>query len=358
MKKDEKDKKQKMRTSTLHEAVGLAEATIDEESRMVRGVTIIAPGWSANRRYYPADVLAEAMPLFDGAKAYADHPSKGDIKNRPERSIHDLVGWYEEVRADDAGRMRADLFVEDDRVWPKVKAAVEKKPDYVGISINAVGLTAKGEAEGQKGIIVEAITHVTSGDVVTTPAAGGGFEQMMASDDGMARAILKTVSLEEIRETRPDFERALLKEFRTPRDNAALKEAKEEVKTLAEQHRTARGELQAAKAQIAQFLKERAVDRLLANRHLPDAWKAQLRADLLAAEMGEWVAMLEGELAKVQTVKGKVHVHGAGRPAPPPAPTEKPAPRRSILGGELNESSPRPDESYTQFERRVRATGE
>ena len=347
----------KLRTSTLHEVVRLTEAELDEDARTVKGATIIVPGWSANGRYYPPGVLADAVPLFEGAKAYADHPSKADLKARPERSIHDLAGWYENVRIDDAGRMRGELIVEDARIWSKVQAAVTRNPNYLGISINAVGYTVKGEAEGKKGIVVESITHATSGDIVTSPAAGGGFDNLMASDDGMVTAILENVSLDEVRQTRPDLIKALQREWKTPRDSNALIEAKKRNKELAEQNRTDRERLVELGQRLEGLRKEVDVDRLLANRHLPDAWKAQLRAELLNAEISKWPSIVEAEMAKVQTVKPRVTVTGAGRPAAPAPLSAKPAsprnPVANLLGVALDESAPHPDEPFHEWQRRV-----
>jgi hypothetical protein len=174
--------KDKMRTSDLHELVTLQEAELDPERHSVK-VRLIRAGWSANGRYYPEATLLAAAPLWSGVKAYADHPSRSEVKDRPERSVRDIVGVYENVRHD-GDTTRADFRVigaAREWLWPLIEESISTKRDLIGLSINALGQTSKGEAEGRKGIVVEAITHANSVDVVTEPAAGGGFEQLMMS---------------------------------------------------------------------------------------------------------------------------------------------------------------------------------
>lgn len=134
-------------------------------------VVLVRPGWSENGRYYSQRVLAQALALFEGAKAYADHPSQQELRDRPERSVRDIIGYYGNVKQEPDGRLTATLHLVETAGWlrPLIEAGL------VGLSINALGHTRLGEAEGRRGQLVESIAKVTSVDVVTQAAAGGGF---------------------------------------------------------------------------------------------------------------------------------------------------------------------------------------
>lgn len=52
----------------------------------------IAAGESLNKRFYPPNVLSQAVEKFTGAPIYVDHPSLTEQFERPERSLRDLAG--------------------------------------------------------------------------------------------------------------------------------------------------------------------------------------------------------------------------------------------------------------------------
>ena len=353
--------KDKLRTTDLHEAIDLTEAVLNEAEYTVQNVRLIKSGWSLNEKHYLDEALAEAAHLWEGAKAYADHPGKEERRNRPERSIRDIVGYYTAPRHG-SGSTMADMKVLGEArqwLWPLIQETVATRVPLVGLSINALGTTKLGEAEGKRGIIVEAITHAHSVDVVTTPAAGGGFTQLTASDDGgWTTAVLESLQLEELREARPDLVETLKREWKTTRDTDAIKEVRAEADTattklaaLTEEYRTATEALAEALETISALRKEQMVDRLLSDKTLPDAWKLDLRETLLKAEQGEWVAIVEREGRKAEAIRPKAAVTGAGRLAPTieaTIPAHKPAPK--------NIDVPREDETYSAWLRRTGRT--
>lgn len=161
-------------------------------------VIIISEGLG-NRRdqhYYTSDALREAVKngVFNGAQSYADHPSKFDDSNRPERSIRDLIGYYFDdriVEVDGKIAIAAKMKVQEGADWALglVKEAIDynkKFPDktYVGISINADGDTSPNERDGQQVNDVTSITEAFSADMVTKPARGGKFLQLVESESG------------------------------------------------------------------------------------------------------------------------------------------------------------------------------
>lgn len=111
--------------------------------------------------YYSADAIKSAVTAFEGKKCYADHPSRSDEQDRPERSVRDIIGHFENVHVqendDGSHALCADLVVLPDQPyeWARalVRNAVEysgKYPDkdFVGLSINASGDADARDMEG------------------------------------------------------------------------------------------------------------------------------------------------------------------------------------------------------------------
>lgn len=152
-------------------------------------VIIIKEGMGnlADRHFYSAELLQKIVSMFDGVKAYADHPSKTEESDRPERSIKDIVGYYHSPRVtmvEGKTAIAAILKINHgpayDWAWDLVKeAAIFAKRfenrDYVGISINAWGASHPVEHEGGIVNMVDDLTEVQSADIVTQAGAGGGF---------------------------------------------------------------------------------------------------------------------------------------------------------------------------------------
>ncbi len=337
----------KVKTTFFSEAIDLSEAKLSEDGSRVR-VTLIQPGWSKNKRYYSADVLKAAAPLFEGTKAYVDHPTKLDAKQRPERSVRDLAGFYESVKVEDDGRITANLFLEDDAMKAKVKTAVEQNPNYVGLSINALGKTRMGEAEGQKGMLVENIVKANSTDIVTTPAAGGKFEQLLMSGDEFTNDLLEAISLEELRAARPDLIDSLKNEWKTVRDTKALETARDENTTLTEANEALEtqltekdeqtGRIKTVLAEMHSALESLAwtvqVDRLLAGQKLPTAWQSELRDRLVAVkpDVKKAESIIAAEVDKLKAVRQPVNVTGAGRASTPAKPKLEANPIAEVFG--------------------------
>jgi len=172
----------------------LREAVMDRERRAVEVVCIRA-GLSKNGNYYAPAVVRAMAPLFEGARAFADHPAPGE---RPERSIRDIVGYYKSPRVDDEGTLRATLKVARgaEWLWDLVREAVEEgQPDLIGLSIDADARVAPGRVGGRAARVVEAITRLNSCDIVTRASAGGRVERILQAD---AAASLRCGDTEEV----------------------------------------------------------------------------------------------------------------------------------------------------------------
>lgn len=178
-----------------------AESGIVEGNREV-GVIIIKEGMGnkADKHFYSAELLTRVAHLFDGIKAYANHPSKNEEVDRPERDVREIVGYYHsprvivvEGRTVIAATLKIISGSAYDWAWNLVKESVafSKKfsdKDLVGISINAWGTSHETvDIHGAAINMVDDLAEVQSADIVTQAGAGGGFRLREAIKKVLAR---------------------------------------------------------------------------------------------------------------------------------------------------------------------------
>lgn len=100
--------------------------------------------------YYHREALESAVPLFTGLKIYADHPSILEEETRPERSVRDILGHFENLSVsgdkEEQAKLVGKVDVLSSEKWAiaRMQRAIEnakKFPDkdFVGLSINAAG---------------------------------------------------------------------------------------------------------------------------------------------------------------------------------------------------------------------------
>lgn len=165
--------------------------------------------------YYTRECLEGAVTLFEGKKIYADHPSATEEETRPERSVKDILGHFENVRleegADGQAMLTADVVTLSDEPYRWARALMRHAvqyaktypdKDFVGLSINATG---EAEPMGvqefvkehklpesaipklnkaiEQGVdtvkVVSALSDAISCDLVTEAGAGGKILQML-----------------------------------------------------------------------------------------------------------------------------------------------------------------------------------
>lgn len=179
-----------------------------------------------DRFYYTKQALQSAVPVFEGKKIYADHPSSDDEQTRPERSVRDILGYFENVgyeeSSDGRGQLVGDVHVLTEHAWARelMRHSVDfskKFPDkdFVGLSINASGdavdasleefmkgneipesaLKKMSEAKDQ-GIeqirVVSNINEAVSCDLVTEAGAGGKVLSLLEEEKRiMAKKVTK-----------------------------------------------------------------------------------------------------------------------------------------------------------------------
>jgi len=152
----------------------------EKEGRKWR-VGLIDEGMSGNRRLYTGEVLREAVNLFEGAPSFADHPTTDEEAERPERSIRDKMGVFENPVWESDG-IKADFIPIDPWLREVMLTSFnEGVPDFVQFSINAKGLAESEKDAHGKYQNVTRILSVQSVDVVTQAAAGGKVIELLAS---------------------------------------------------------------------------------------------------------------------------------------------------------------------------------
>ena len=308
----------------LFEALDLTEAKIDAENRTVRQ-RIIVQGESANKRVYSDSVLQTAKPLFEGVRTYSNHPSKADLKDRPERSVREITGWIDGVVYENGALYGTRHFTRTQAgndSWVLVEDILSGKmpPHIMGGSINAIGKARVEKSEGGERVIVESIDRVLSVDDVTVPAAGGGFALTASEAVSLESELLSLVSFQEWFDSHPDYIQRLKKEWQTVRleevtkvqlaeadvkVKAAEKIASDAQQALKEtQEHVTRIETQMDKltALNEQLRIEIAVDKMLEGVRLPPEHMNDLRKRLPTAPGSEWKSMIETEVSKAKRI--------------------------------------------------------
>jgi hypothetical protein len=167
---------------------------------------------------------------------------------------------------------------------------------------------------------VEAIEHVLSVDDVTTPAAGGGFERLVASDGGLTVEVLRVICLEDLQEARPDLVDELKKGWLLVRQTETVKKLQSETDRLSEALSDAQDRLTALLAdhealgtQLTEKTLELELERILRAARLPAVYEDDLRARLLGTDVSQWSQIIETEKKKAATGQPRVSVNGAGQ---------------------------------------------
>lgn len=193
-------------------------------------ITVIEAGVSLNNVNYPAKVLREAAPLFDGARVFvktdAEH-IKGEGK-----SFTNLIGqltkprFVESAGAKKQGAIQATLLVlksaGDTAV--KLREAVERDmTDLFGFSIDCDG-NAKTAGKLRE---AQSILRVNSVDLIIEPGAGGRVIRMVEAKQTTGENSMLSKLIEAIRQAKP----ALLVGLDQTNEEAVLMAYREAVST-------------------------------------------------------------------------------------------------------------------------------
>jgi hypothetical protein len=176
------------------ELVEVSEAYVAKDGRVK--IRVIAPG-EGSSAYYPADVLKRDGPqvFTKGTQAFVNHQSRTEEAERPEGSVHDLIGSLsEDAHWEDQGEAGPGLysFLE---VVPDMREWLNNRAKHVGMSIRAAGMARRSKDQAKP--TMERLTFAKSVDVVTRAGAGGVLIPVRESADEEATVIAGAVPVEE-----------------------------------------------------------------------------------------------------------------------------------------------------------------
>lgn len=187
------------RTTEYHEAtISPASTGADFEGRDWE-VTIIGAGgeadlvtiggreyiYSANGRLYSCEGLRKSVPQWDGIKVYDNHLTDKEFEERQGmRSVsREWVGTLVEPVWDDRHHgLRARLKIVEESLARKLKAAHDQGVlGSIGLSVDTVPDAHMVTYESRQVPAAEGFKIIFSVDVVGEPAAGGGFNRLIAA---------------------------------------------------------------------------------------------------------------------------------------------------------------------------------
>ena len=115
---------------------GITEASIDPDNFTINGVCLFGTRESANNRVYSDKAIASIAKFSSGAKCFANHITKDEMKSRSGvRSIHDWIGVFSSptIKGD---AIFANLKVRES-YWDLVRDIATMQPNGIGHSIDA-----------------------------------------------------------------------------------------------------------------------------------------------------------------------------------------------------------------------------
>lgn len=176
------------------------------------------PGNPSQKYYYTQDFIndPQTSALYQGAQGYIDHDGEFDSENRPERSMKDLLCWYDQVRPEgNALKARQHIIpAEDNKFWRDVVLeSIRYRSKFPEKNLCGLSIVQKGDWEqqsynGEQWKFVKRATAVKSVDLVTLPARGGMV--LKPSDGSQAQSVreaAKTWMMESMREAGIDFQK-------------------------------------------------------------------------------------------------------------------------------------------------------
>lgn len=161
-----------------------------------RLIQLISPGWGTSGYYSPQvlEAAAEGVLFPAGTHMYADHPTATEARERPVRSIKDLISITAEparvaTSADVAAGADAGALIAEARILAPYRELIDDLGADIGVSVRADATDiVRGVAEGREGKIVEGFAHVQSVDWVTKAGRGGRVLQVLESARDLSEA--------------------------------------------------------------------------------------------------------------------------------------------------------------------------
>jgi len=266
-------------------------------------ISVIEAGLSETGRSYSEDVLKAAVPLFDGVKMFADHPSVSEEMDRPERSTSNIVGWITEPRWDESEKRIVGTMnlLKTHPIAERVLEAYKRgRTDLYELSIYGSGKTEPVNENGKTYFEVKSIDKIVSVDLVTFGAAGGRIEKLIASirnkEDEMD--VLKDLSAEEILELRPDLLEAVKPEAEEEEDTSLREELEALRNEVALERCKALAQTKIDTSGLPKAMKDRLYERFVGR-----VFETQELEEAIEAEKNLYSSILEQE-----DIRPRVHV--------------------------------------------------
>ncbi len=263
-------------------AMQMAEGKFDKEAMVLRDVVVLGPV-SSNGRRYSVETQRDAILLFEGAKAYLNHPHTRDLGEA--RDVQDLIGEHKNVRVV-GDRTISDLYlINNQTVREHVVPIVESKPHLAGNSIVARGKMVKAD----DGIMdVEKILAVRSVDLVAEPATTNGIfaesEEHKETDMDW-----QTITVEMLRKERADLVDVILA---SAKEKEHVTQLEAQVATLDAQVKERDEKLATLELTTVKNEREAEIARRIREAKLPDSAKYEEK-DGTRVIKAHWLSMME-----------------------------------------------------------------
>ena len=156
----------------------------DIDGETIKAVKVIGVK-SKNGWAYPADVLKEAMPLYEGSPVFIEHPDERE-KAKGHRQLADHFGSLENIRGNGQG-LFADLKIR--KAHPMAAAVLEAAPTArFGLSHNALVDLNEDKSKVLK------IVQVNSVDLVDKPGTTENLFEAEAEPDEFQTTVLESLA--------------------------------------------------------------------------------------------------------------------------------------------------------------------
>ena len=151
---------------------------------------IIAPG-AGNKHdnhWYPAEMLKRDANVFEGVDVFVtDHRENERSERTKVGKIKSIIGFTE-----DGGPIGRTVIYDPELAEKTRNRAQAGELGTLHCSILAHGTAKKGEIDGKKYHIVEAISYASAVDLVSRAGAGGRALSLVESETGSYQEILAT----------------------------------------------------------------------------------------------------------------------------------------------------------------------
>lgn len=261
--------------------VPLAESAVRKDGTVM--LKIIQPGWGSSG-YYSEDVLKRDGPkVFKaGLHMYADHPTKTEAKERPERSVLNLAGvltedakWYDNGPNGEGKGLYAHA-----KPLGVMEGVVETLAPHIGVSWRGYGKQSEGLYEGRKGFGVEQLAVAQSVDWVTKAGAGGKVVQMAESARAGTPLVANGSESETLAESSSGPDNGPGEVAHVSVDEQALKEAQDAISALTSRLDAMAGDNARLTESLALRDGEVFLTNALAKIQLPDVTRTRLHESL------------------------------------------------------------------------------